>query len=67
MKKKCMTRGEFMQEVVRAALLAALAVLCAVFSKRRSPAAACNSLDACRECMVFDECLIRRTRGRELR
>jgi hypothetical protein len=64
MKEKCMTRGEFMRSAVRAALLGVLAGLCAVFSKRRSPPpAACDSLDACRECRVYDECPVRRTQG----
>ena len=63
MKEKRMTRGEFMRGAVRAALLGVLAGLCAVFSKRRSPAAACGSVDACRECRVYDECPVRRTQG----
>jgi hypothetical protein len=68
MKEKCMTRGEFMRGAVRAALLGGLAGLCAVFSKRRAPAAdACDSVDACRECRVFDECPVRRTQGGGLR
>ena len=60
MKEKCMTRGEFMRGAVRAALLAALAGLCAVSSRRRSPEAVCNTPDACRVCLKSEECPVRR-------
>jgi len=67
MKQKCITRGEFVRGAVRAALLAALAGLCAVCSRRRPPGASCNLPDACRRCRVADECSIRRTQGRRWR
>jgi hypothetical protein len=62
MKENCTTRGEFMRGAVRAALLAALAGLCAVSSKRRSPEAVCNTPDACRVCLKSNECPIGRKR-----
>lgn len=67
MKEDCMTRGEFVRGAVRAAVLAALAVLCAVFSKRRPPRASCNGPDACRRCRVSHECPIGGKQGGRLR
>ena len=62
MKEKYMTRGEFVRGAGRAALLAALAGLCAVSLRRRSPEAVCNIPDACRVCRKSPECLVRRRR-----
>ena len=66
MKEKRVTRGEFMRSAGRAALLAALAGLCAASSRRRSKVAVCNSPDACRWCRKSDDCLVRRRRGGRL-
>ena len=62
MTREPITRAEFVKDAVRAALLAALAGVCAVSLKGQSQEAACNNADGCRACREYDQCPVRRTR-----
>ncbi len=64
MKQERMSRGEFIRGIVRVALLAALAAVCAISSRRRSRVSACDNAYACRGCPKSDGCLVRKTQGR---
>jgi len=61
MTREPITRAEFVKDAVRAALLAALAGVCAVSLQGQPKQAACNA-DGCGACAEYDQCAIRRRR-----